>query len=91
MKLFYQEAIISGEFIAAISSFIAYVYTGKQVTLFKKIDVFYSQNLRREKICRIPLQRSTSTCFLFYKKHAYKKHEAEIWVNQKYYIPKYGS
>ena len=44
MKLFDQEATTSDEFIAAISSFIAYVYTGKQVTLFKKLDVFYSQN-----------------------------------------------
>ena len=67
MKLFYQEAIISGEFIAAISSFIAYVYAGKQVTLFKKNDVFYSQNLRREKICRLPLQRSTSKSAKYFR------------------------
>ncbi len=31
------------------------------------------------------------TRFIFYKKHAYKKHEAEIWVNQKCYLPKYWS
>jgi hypothetical protein len=54
MKLFEQEATTSDEFIAAISSFIAYVYTGKQVTLFKKLDGFYSENWRRENICRLP-------------------------------------
>ena len=34
-------------------------------------------------------QGNTLYTFFLYKKHAYKKHEAEIWVNQKCYLPKY--
>ena len=43
MKLFGQEATISEEFIAAISSFIAYVYSGKQVTLSKARWILFTK------------------------------------------------
>ena len=60
MDIFGKESTISDEFIAAISLFIAYVYTGKQVTSKARWILFTEQ---REKICRQPHQRSTSIVF----------------------------
>ena len=54
MDIFGKESTISDEFIAAISLFIAYVYTGKQVTLSKARWILFTKQKEGEDLPPTP-------------------------------------